>query len=82
MVYFVALIESSKWLAVKKEWVQNPFLGQTSKIFFSPNENAVPDFTKPSEFYLNKDSDEVYNGFVYRQFGEYDRVRLWFCLIW
>lgn len=70
MVYLVALIECKKWLPVKMEWVENPVLGQKSNIFFSQNENAASDFSKPIGFYLNERCDGVYEDFIYRKFGE------------
>lgn len=71
MIFFVALLESKKWLAVKKAWVENPVVGQESKIFFSEKENAIPDFSKPIGYYLNVQSDGVYDGFICRQFGRF-----------
>lgn len=76
MDYFVVLIESKRWVAVNRDWVENPVLREQSKIFFSPNEQAVPDFSMPPQFYLKKECDGVYDCFVYKQFGKHTFICL------
>lgn len=72
--YFVILLESKRYVAVKKAWIENPTVGSQTKIFFSENNEAVADFTLGNWFYLYPKIDAVYNGFVYREFGKFDTV--------
>lgn len=71
MNFFVAYLESKRYIALKESWIQNPILGKESKVFFSNDENTVPDFSLPIQFYLNNREDGVYDAFVYRKFGKY-----------
>lgn len=70
MVFFVVFIECKRWLVVKEDWVENPNLGQRSKIFFSQNDNAVADFSIDPPYYINLSIDSVYDAFVWSKFGK------------
>lgn len=63
-------MECQKWLAVKKQWIEKPIVGDETKMFYSKNDEKCADFSKEIRYYLNKEDDGVYNCFVYRQFGK------------
>lgn len=73
MEYFVIyLIKSKRYLALPKKWVQNPKLGEESKVFFSADTNDTPDFTCEMGYYLNKEVSACYDAYVYKAFDSID----------
>lgn len=71
MNFFVVQTESMRWLAVKRDWVQNPILKKRSLVFLSPNPNEIADFKIQSSFYINQHENSVYESFVWPEFGKY-----------
>lgn len=69
MAFYVVFLECRRFVSIKEDWIQNPIVGQESKIFISQNNSSAPDFTLETSFYMRKD-DACYNGFVYRNFGK------------
>lgn len=70
MDYFVVYLKSMKYFTVHRKWIQNPVVGEQSKIFYSSNFNDVADFTCAVLYFLDKSVAACYNAFVYKVFGE------------
>lgn len=69
MVFFVILLNQTKLIAVKEEWVQDPTLLSNTKFYFSPDQNAVADFNSASKYYFDENRPSCYNGYVCKTFG-------------
>lgn len=69
MNFYVVYLESGKYIALKRNWVQNPILGEESMVFLSKDESANPNFSSEQLFYVNKNVDATYKAFVYKRFG-------------
>lgn len=52
-----------------KSKAENPSIGEETRIFFSPDEASVPNFTLTEKFLLNKNVANVYRGYVLKHFG-------------
>lgn len=73
MDYFVVyLIKSKRFLALPKNWIEHPILGQESKVFFSADKNILPDFNSRIGYYVNNDANACYEAYVYKAFGSWD----------
>lgn len=55
----------------KKEYFENRNLSKQTKIFFSPNQDEIPDFTKKTKFYVNKNQAQCYDAVVVKRFGKH-----------
>lgn len=69
--FFVIYLKCKRFLIFPSEWVQNKTLGQESKIYFSPDNKANPDFNAQTRYYFNGAISACYDGFVYRTFGKF-----------
>lgn len=70
MDFFVVFMECRRYVAVKKQWIQNPVIGTESKMFFSNDKEAAPNFQLEQQYYLNERNDACYNVFVRKSFGK------------
>lgn len=72
MDFFVVFMECRRYFAVKRQWISNPVVGTETKIYFSRDGDAVPNYELEleSEFYLNQKHEACYNVFVLKSFGE------------
>lgn len=68
---FVAILLSKRFVIVNDNWIENPTIGGETRIFFSPDEAAVPDFGLAEKFLLNKNVPNVYRGYVCKHFGKF-----------
>lgn len=76
MEYFVVyLIKNKRYLALPMNWIQNPILGQESKVFFSADINVAPDFSLEIGYYLNKNVNACYESYVYKCFDSFDSAQ-------
>lgn len=72
---FAVILRCNEMIAVKEDWIANPVLSKASKIFFSPKQNQVANFDiAPTHFFKKKDV-AVYDGFLYRRFGKYLKLK-------
>lgn len=71
MDFFVVYLASKRFVIVKKDWVQNAVVGKPSKVFVSPNPDAVANFNNKVTFYLNTTVDACYEAFICKAFGKY-----------
>lgn len=69
MNFFAVFLASKRYVAIKGEWIKNAVVGTTSKVFYSPNLDAIADFGMDPKHYLNTSVDACYEGFVYKKFG-------------
>lgn len=71
IMVFIIVLESRRFLIVHNEaWIEKPVPGCFSRYFFSPNENALPDFTTKNKYLFDNQQEGWYNCFVNRVFGK------------
>lgn len=72
--FAVYLIKSKRFLALPRNWIAHPILGQETKVFFSADKNVLPDFNSPVGYYININinADACYDAYVYKSFGSLD----------
>lgn len=70
--FFVVYLASKRFIVVKKDWVKNAVDGKPSKVFFSPNPDAVANFNNKVAYYLNTTVDACYEAFICKAFGNYN----------
>lgn len=68
MAFFVVYLENKSYVVIKKDWIENPVVGEKSNVFISPNDNTEPDFNTTKGFYVIRNKNMCYNGFVYKIF--------------
>lgn len=68
---FVVILLSKRFVIVPDNWLQNPSVSEETKVFFSPVQNAQPNFELATKFLFNKDASNVYKGYVVKHFGKY-----------
>lgn len=71
MVFYVAYLEQKKFIVVKEQWVENPEILKNSKIFYSPQQGSVADFSLPLSYYFDNNKTTCYNAFLSKSFSEY-----------
>lgn len=71
MIFFAIYLQSNRFVTIKKDWIEKPIVGSESKVFFSPNPEAIARFDIQKKFYLNATIDGCYDGFVYKSFGKW-----------
>lgn len=69
-MYFVIYLKCKRYIALHRNLVQNPVVGNPSKVFFSPQKSSTADFSLGTYHYLRPTIDACYDGFVYRNFGK------------
>lgn len=67
--FFVIYLKCNRFLVFQSQWVQNKSVGEESKVYFSPDRDAVADFNARTQYYFNDGLSSCYDGFVYRVFG-------------
>lgn len=67
----VILLEQKIFIAIKKQWVQNPMLYSKTVVFHSPNIGDEADFEFQKMFYFHQEKIACYNGYVNQIFGMY-----------
>lgn len=70
MNFFAIYLAHKRVIAVKREWIQNPVLRSKTKFFYSENPNATADYTTCPLYYINKNIDACYDGFILQGFGK------------
>lgn len=70
MNFFVVFMECRRNVVVKKEWISNPIVGAETRMFYSNDRDAVPNFEMVPEYYLNSQCSACYNVFVIKSFGK------------
>lgn len=68
---FVILLNHKNLISVKKEWIEYPILSTISKIFFSPDRDAMVNFKLPLMQVFDENQAACYMGLVCRQLGMY-----------
>lgn len=71
MTFYVVFLASKRFVVIKKNWLQNAVVGKPSKVFYSPNPDAIANFNSEVGFYLNTTIDACYDTFVYKAFGKW-----------
>lgn len=72
--FFVVCLKQKRFIIIKKEWIQNPSIGQMSKIFYSKNEDAIPNFDGSLKYYLNRGIEACYEGYVQKSFDSLEKA--------
>lgn len=67
--FVVVCLKQNRLIVVKEAWVQNPVVGDFSKVFFSPIER-IPDFATEESFYFNPNVGGCYLAFVMKIFAD------------
>lgn len=62
---------SKRFVIIKDNWVQNPKIGEKSRIFYAPDEEAEPNFGLNEKFLFDKQVQNVYIGYVWKHFGKF-----------
>lgn len=70
MAFFAVYLASKRFIVIKRQWIKNPVVGKPSKVFLSPNINAVPIFNDRPRYYLNTKVNACYDAFIFKAFGE------------
>lgn len=61
---FAVILESKRHIVVPDNWVQNPTISGKTKIFFSPDARAQPNFNLGQKYLFNKNMSNVYEGYA------------------
>lgn len=75
MEYFVVYLKCKRYFALPKYWIENPVLGQKSKVFICDDTSALPDFTCEKKFYVNQKESACYDAFVLKSFDSYEAAQ-------
>lgn len=67
MAFYVVYLKCKKYVALKKEWIQNPVVGQVSKVFISADTSLNADFNAEKSFFL-VENNMCYDGFVEKMY--------------
>lgn len=71
-MFFVVSIGGT-YIDLKPNWIEKPVLNTYTKVFFSPNEEAIADFQLPSDpFYFLSDCTGCYLAYVVKMFGKWE----------
>lgn len=68
MVFAVILL-SKRFIIVRDDWIKEATIREETKIFFSPDSNAQPNFDLEVKFLFNEKSANAYKGYVLKHFG-------------
>lgn len=64
MIYII-LLECKRFVFIQRaDWIKKRNMCGKSLIFYSPNEDSMPDFNAPKKFLFNERSIGTYDGFV------------------
>lgn len=66
MCFYVVFLKCQKYVAIKEEWIQNPVIGKSSKVFISNDETFAADFDAKMSYFV-VDENMCYNGFIERK---------------
>lgn len=70
-MFYILILESKRFLLIQRaDWIENNTVGEKSLIFYSNDENSMPDFTAPKRFLLDEKSNATYDGFLVATRGE------------
>lgn len=75
MEYYVVYLKCKRYIALPKDWIENPVIGQRSKVFFSGDASSTPDFTCEEKFYPDEKVNACYEATVYKSFHTYDTAK-------
>lgn len=67
-MFSVILLKSKRYIIVRSTWIENPKFSVLTKVFYSPNEFAVPDFSLDTKYLFDKRCAGAYQGFLIRHF--------------
>lgn len=68
---FATILLSRRFIIVEDDWVENKRNGEKTRIFFSPNQNAEPNFDLEIKYLFNERVPNVYQGYVLKHFGKF-----------
>lgn len=66
--FFAVALQQNRFVVLKESWVQNPTVGEFSKVYVSNNEENIPNFAMKTKYLLNKSEDGCYIARVVKQF--------------
>lgn len=69
MNYVVAL-KCNQFMRCKEAWLSNPRIDAETKVFFSPNFDAVANFNASKKLFFDPNVEAVYDGRVQKIFGK------------
>lgn len=68
---YVVLFNNKILRAVKKEWIQYPFLNTISKIFYSPHKDGEANFNLPTMQVFTTQRISCYMGLICKKYGTF-----------
>lgn len=70
--YCGVITQSQVYLVIPISWLENKE-NKITKIFYSPNNNEIPDFNLPVKYFFDKKEKAVYNACIVRFMRECTR---------
>lgn len=67
-MFFAVYLKCKKFVVVKREWILNPVVREESLVFLSQNNDVVPNFQLEKGFYISKNVEMCYEGFIFKSF--------------
>lgn len=77
--YFAVALQQNRMIVLKKIWIQNPVIGEYTKVFISPNEESVAKFFLKTKYLLDASADNCYNARVIKDFGSKEEADKFVC---
>lgn len=71
MTVFVVLLSQNRKVIVKKQWIENSKLNETSKIFYSVKKSDKANFDLEIEDDRKNKSQKCYSGHIWKEFSMY-----------
>ena len=80
MSVFVVILKCGKLISVKSSWLKTtrPTCYTKSLVFFSPNNQDVPDFGLEQSYYFQPTIPACYESRVVKEFGKFFEKRILF----
>lgn len=73
-MFFAVYLKCKKFIVVKRQWIFNPVVREESIVFLSQNNDAVPNFQLKKGFYISKNVDMCYEGFIFNSFNSQEEA--------
>ncbi|XP_031639138.1 uncharacterized protein LOC116351195 [Contarinia nasturtii] len=66
--FLVVLRNKNKLISVRDTWVKNPIIDEKTIIFYSPNDQEIPDFDMKPSYFFNENTKACYEGRIVKRF--------------
>lgn len=77
--YFAVALQQNRMIALKEAWIQNAVVGEYSKVYISPNEESVPNFSLKIKYLLDTSNENCYNARVIKEFNVKEAADKFIC---